>query len=121
MKMERTGKGSAPHAGRKDLGGVAAGACFSESWSGKPAEIQPGTTGWILSGLRSWLGTVPLLRSAHWQMKAKPAIVADPAFKGRGSPGKLMESMAAVARMKGAREVALEVRMSKQALAPGNE
>lgn len=41
-------------------------------------------------------------------------IAVDPAFRRRGAGRKLMEAMAALGRMKGVREVALEVRESNE-------
>lgn len=89
--------------------------CFSESWS----------ENLLRSGLENRLdsylvyeeaGTVLgycVLRILADEGEIQ-RIAVDPAFRRRGAGRKLMEAMAALGRMKGVREVALEVRESNE-------
>lgn len=89
--------------------------CFSESWS----------ENLLRSGLENRLdsylvyeeaGTVfgyCVLRILADEGEIQ-RIAVDPAFRRRGVGRKLMEAMAALGRMKGVREVALEVRESNE-------
>ncbi|MBS6956588.1 MAG: ribosomal protein S18-alanine N-acetyltransferase [Enterocloster asparagiformis] len=89
--------------------------CFSESWS----------ENMLRSGLDNRLDSYLVYQEAETVLGycvlrtladegEIQRIAVDPAFRRQGIARKLMESMAAVARMKGAREVALEVRESNE-------
>lgn len=112
-KMERTGAVRPMRA--EDLKSVARleQTCFSESWSENL--LRSGLDNRLDSYLvYEELGTVLgycVLRTLADEGEIQ-RIAVDPAFRRQGIARKLMESMAAVARMKGAREVALEVRES---------
>lgn len=113
--MERTGMVRPMRA--EDLESVALleRTCFSESWSENL--LRSG----LDNRLDSYLvyeeaGTVLgycVLRTLADEGEIQ-RIAVNPAFRRQGIARKLMESMAAVARMKGAREVALEVRESNE-------
>ena len=111
--MERTGAVRPMRA--EDLESVARleQTCFSESWSENL--LRSGLDNRLDSYLvYEELGTVLgycVLRTLADEGEIQ-RIAVDPAFRRQGIARKLMESMAAVARMKGAREVALEVRES---------
>lgn len=111
--MERTGAVRPMRA--EDLESVARleQTCFSESWSEKL--LRSGLDNRLDSYLvYEELGAVLgycVLRTLADEGEIQ-RIAVDPAFRRQGIARKLMESMAAVARMKGAREVALEVRES---------
>lgn len=112
-KMERTGAVRPMRA--EDLESVARleQTCFSESWSENL--LRSGLDNRLDSYLvYEELGTVLgycVLRTLADEGEIQ-RIAVDPAFRRQGIARKLMESVAAVARMKGAREVALEVRES---------
>ena len=112
-KMERTGAVRPMRA--EDLESVARleQTCFSESWSENL--LRSGLDNRLDSYLvYEELGAVLgycVLRTLADEGEIQ-RIAVDPAFRRQGIARKLMESMAAVARMKGAREVALEVRES---------
>ena len=89
--------------------------CFSESWS----------ENMLRSGLDNRLDSYLVYQEAETVLGycvlrtladegEIQRIAVDPAFRRQGIARKLMESMAAVARMTGAREVALEVRESNE-------
>ena len=89
--------------------------CFSESWS--ESLLRSGLDNRLDSYLvyqeaETVLGYC-VLRTLADEGEIQ-RIAVDPAFRRQGIARKLMESMAAVARMKGAREVALEVRESNE-------
>ena len=112
-KMDRTGAVRPMRA--EDLESVARleQTCFSESWSENL--LRSGLDNRLDSYLvYEELGAVLgycVLRTLADEGEIQ-RIAVDPAFRRQGIARKLMESMAAVARMKGAREVALEVRES---------
>ena len=112
-KMERTGAVRPMRA--EDLESVARleQTCFSESWSENL--LRSGLDNRLDSYLvYEELGAVLGYCVLHTLADEGEIqrIAVDPAFRRQGIARKLMESMAAVARMKGAREVALEVRES---------
>lgn len=113
--MERTGTVRPMRA--EDLESVALLelTCFSESWS----------ENLLRSGLENRLDSYLVYEEAgavlgYCVLRTLAdegeiqRIAVNPAFRRQGIARKLMESMAAVARMKGAREVALEVRESNE-------